>query len=363
LEVQCVKIRPNPDEGKRMSNESEKTLGIGVDIGTMNFVSARNEGEAEGVRIRRVRDAFIDLETEAKKSLKMSNVSFYEEEDSGQLLVLGDSALQMANLFKREIRRPLAKGLISPGELREQRVLSRLLFHVLGEPMAKEEHCYYSVPAEPIDLQDQDVVFHTELFRRIIEEHGYTAHPMNEAMAVVYSQCPDTGFSGLSVSFGAGLCNVALAYQTMEGFSFSIARGGGDWIDTHSAKALGVTAARMCAIKEKGGFSLSSPPTNNREAEALSLYVRSLIRHCLERIAEKVRKERTGDDLFDAIPLVVSGGTTLATGFLDVFQEEFETVRKKGFPIPISEVRPARDPMTAVAEGLLVLAMQEHSPD
>jgi hypothetical protein len=43
---------------------------------------------------------------------------------------------------------------------------------------------------------------------------------------------------------------------------------------------------------------------------------------------------------------------------MGLFEEEFESVRKK-FPIQISEIRQARDPMTAVAEGLLALATEE----
>jgi hypothetical protein len=339
-----------------MANELKSTPGVGIDVGTMNIVSARQEGGL--VKTKRVRDAFLDLKVEAKRALKMGNISFYEE-DSGQLIVLGDSALSMANLFKREVRRPLAKGLISAGELDAQRVLSNLIFSVLGEPLESNEHCYYSVPAEPIDMLDQDVFYHTEVFRKIIEEHGYKAHPMNEAMAIVYSQCAESGFSGLSASFGSGMCNVALAYQTMMGMSFSISRCG-DWVDLHAAKAIGSTASRMCSIKERGGFDLANPPKGNREAEAISLFIRGLIRYCLEKIAEKVRYERYGADLEDPIPFVVSGGTTLAEGFMTIFQEEFDIIKKRGFPITISEVRRAKDPMTAVAEGLLVLAMQEH---
>lgn len=339
-----------------MPKESNLTPGVGIDIGTMNIVSARqSEGQ---VKTKRVRDAFLDLEVDAKKSLKMGRVTFYQNK-KGQLIVLGDSALNMANLFKREVRRPLAKGLVSAGELDAIEVLSNLVFSTLEEPLVKNEHCYYSVPAEPLDLPEQDVVYHTEVFRKILEEHGYTAHPTNEAMAIIYSQCADTNFSGLSVSFGSGMCNVALSFSTLCGLEFSLARGG-DWIDTHAAKAIGSTASRICAIKEKGGFSLSNPPKGEREVEAIALYIRSLIRYCLENIADKVRKERSGADLAEAIPFVVSGGTTLATGFMDVFNEEFEAIKKKGFPIQISEIRRAKDPMTAVAEGLLVLAMQEH---
>ena len=337
-----------------MSDDNK--LGVGIDIGTMNIVSARM-GAGESVTTKRVRDAFLDLDPSARKALKMGRVTFVEE--GGQLVILGDSALKMANLFKREVRRPLAKGLISAGELDAQKILGHLIFSVLDNPRSLGEHCFYSVPAEPLDISDQDVVYHTEVFRKLIEVYGYVAHPTNEAMAIVYSQCANEGFSGLAISYGSGMVNAALSYQATQFMAFSLARGG-DWVDAHAAKALGATAAHVCAIKESGGFNLSSPPSNNREAEAIALYIRSLIRYSLEKIAEKVRVERIGTELTESIPLVVSGGATLAMGFLNVFNEELEIVKKKGFPIPISVVRRATDPMCAVAEGLLVLANQEH---
>lgn len=336
--------------------KTDQTPGVGIDIGTMNIVSARQEGGV--VRTRRIRDAFLDLDPETKKFLKMSKVDYYEADWSDQLIVVGDSALNMANFFKREVRRPLAKGLIAAGESDAQRVLSYIIQNVLDKPSVEKEHCYYSVPSDPIDIADQDVVYHTEIFRKIVEEHGYIAHPMNEAMAIIYSQCADTHFSGIAISYGSGMCNVALAYQTMMSMSFSLARGG-DWIDLHAAKALGSTATRVCSIKEKGGFDLSAPPKDNREAEAIALYIRALIRYTLEKIAQRFKMERNTIDLPEPIPFVVSGGTTRADGFMQLFEEEFNAV-KKGFPIPISGIRRAKDPMTAVAEGLLVLAMQEH---
>jgi hypothetical protein len=326
--------------------------GVGLDVGTMNIVSARQL--AGKVVTKRVRDAFLDLDPEAKKSLKMSKVSYVEK--GNQLVVIGDSALTMANLFKREVRRPLARGVISSSELDAQEILSLLVHNVLGDPLAPGEHCYYSVPAAPIDDPEQDVVYHTEIFRKIITEHGYTAHPMNEAMAIIYSQCAEEGFSGLAVSFGSGMCNVALSFQTVQGMAFSVARGG-DWIDHHAAKAVGSTAARMCAIKEKG-VDLLKPV--GREQEAIALYIRTLADYCLDNITLQFKKVQSSVELPGPIPFVVSGGTTRAPGFLDLFKEQFEVARKKrGFPIEITEVRHATDPMTAVAEGLLVLSSQE----
>ena len=330
---------------------------VGLDVGTMNIVSARTETDSGKYATTRVRDCFIDLDLEAKKTLRLAKVDYIEHEN--RLIVIGDSALNLVNLFHRELRRPLSKGVISAGELDAQQILSLLIKHVLGEPKVPGEHCYYSVPAAPIDDPDQDVIFHTEVFKKIISEHGYTAHSTNEAMAIIYSQCPNESFSGLSVSFGSGMCNVALSYQTVCGLEFSVARGG-DWIDNHAAKAMGATSARMCSIKERG-INLAKP--GNRDEEAIALYIRALIRYCLENISIQFKKARTKIDLPEPIPFVVSGGTTKAGGFLDVFKEEFELIKKKGFPIEISEVRPAKDPMTAVAEGLLVLATEEYTTE
>ncbi len=332
---------------------AEHKAGVGLDVGTMNLVSARMNG-AGRVSTTRIRDAFIDLDPEVKKTLRMSKVSYVEED--GRLLVLGDSALTMANLFKTEVRRPLSRGVISAGELDAQRVLSLLVYNVLKDPVVEGEHCYYSVPASPIDDLSQDVLYHQEVFRKIISEHGYTAHPLNEAMAIIYSQCAAEQFSGLAISFGSGMANIALAYQTVCGLSFSLARGG-DYIDAYAAKAMGTTASRMCTLKEKG-VDLLKPA--GREEEAIAMYVRHLIRYCLENTAAQFRHSQNSLTLPGPIPFVLSGGTTKAGNFQQVFEEEFDTIKKRGFPIPISEIRMASDPMTAVAEGLLVLASDEY---
>ena len=78
--------------------------GVGLDIGTMNLVSARMSGAKKNeVTLRRMRDLFIDLPQSAKKMLKLGSVSYIEADDN--LLVLGDEAMEVANMFGREGRR------------------------------------------------------------------------------------------------------------------------------------------------------------------------------------------------------------------------------------------------------------------
>jgi len=338
---------PNLKDGEIMP----VPLGVGIDCGTMNFVSARRTDT--GVVTKRIRDAFLDLAPDAKKMLRLTGINFVERAD--EILIVGDAAIEIANLFGREARRPLSQGLISAGEMDALEVLGILVKNVLGEPHEPNEICYFSVPAAPIDAQDRDVVYHRGVFERIITECGFDAISSNEAMAIIYAETAAEGFSGLSISFGSGMCNVALAINTIEGMTFSLTRAG-DWIDAGAARAVGSTKARMCAIKEKG-LNLVSPKT--REEEALVLYYKSLIEYCLDNIEREFKSKARNFILPGPIPLIVSGGTSLATGFLDFFIQVFEKKRDK-FPIAISDIRQAREPLNAVAQGLLIQAMQEY---
>ena len=338
-----------------MASKKSAPLGAGLDIGTMNIVSARRQGDGS-VETSRVRDAFLDLDQSAKRMLKLSGVNYIDHGDDG-IIVVGDAAMEMANVFGREARRPLSQGLISAGEMDALDVLGVMIKNVLGEPATEGEACYFSVPASPVDA-DRDVVYHKGVFERIVSECGYTGYAGNEAMAIIYAETAADGFSGLGISFGSGMCNLALAVSGVEGLCFSVARGG-DWIDAGAAKATGSTSSRMCAMKEQGVY-LMNP--QGREQEALALYYKSLITYCIDQTAAEFAKIKDRFALPRPIPIIVSGGTSLAGNFVEFFTEVFETKRKR-FPIEISEIRHASDPLNAVARGLLIQAMQEHDED
>jgi hypothetical protein len=300
-----------------------------------------------------MRDAFLDLNLNAKKMLKMSKASFVERDD--ELFVLGDTALEIANVFGREARRPLSSGLISPGETDSLEVLGLLISNVLGKPSEPNEACYFSVPAEPIDVPGRDIIYHKGVFERIVTDCGYNAISSNEAMAIIFAETAVENFSGLAISFGAGMANIALAVNTIEGLTFSVARGG-DWIDSGAANSIGSTQARICAIKE-GGIDLNTP--KNREEEAIAFYYKALIEYVLDHIAQQFKKIQSQFALPKPIPMVISGGTSKAGGFVEFFSQVFEKKRKR-FPIEISEIRHAGNPLNAVAHGMLIQAMQEY---
>jgi len=324
--------------------------GVGLDCGTMNFVSARKSGKK--VTTARVRDAFIDLPPEHKRMLKLSNTAFAEID--GKLVVIGDDALNTANLLNREARRPLQGGLISAGELDAQTIISLMMKQILGDPRKPGEKCCYSVPSAAVDVGGSDVTYHSAILGKIVNELGYSAEPANEALAIVFSECTSENFCGLGISYGSGMTNVSLAFNAMSALEFSLGRGG-DWIDNGAAKAVGSTKAKMCAVKESG-IDITKP--KDRSEEAISLFISTLIDYTIDNIIAQFVKVKSELLVPKPIPIIVSGGTSLAGGFLEKFQERFEQKRDR-FPIQISEVRPAGDPMTAVATGLLVLSQME----
>jgi hypothetical protein len=327
-----------------------------VDIGTCFLVSGLQDSNRQ-IQYKSVRDAFLDMDNDGqvKTMLKNSQIDFIESED--KLYIIGDSALTMANIFKREARRPLSKGVLSPGELEAEKILMVLLENILGRAVVANETCFYSVPGAPVD-RDMDIVYHTAMFSKMVGNLGYKPMALNEAAAISYSNAAKEQFSSLSLSFGAGMVNICLMFKTLIGMAFSISRSG-DFVDESAAKATGTTASRIMAIKEKG-VNLLDPsegdPKTFREREAISIYYKSLVLYALDNIKNEFLKRQGTIELPHSIPLIISGGTAKAKNFKEFFESAFNTVKDK-FPIPISEVRMATDPLNAVAQGLLVAAL------
>lgn len=182
-----------------MATKQVAKPGCAIDCGTMNLVGARRASDGSVITTR-VRNAFIDLPLEHKRMLKLSNTSFAELD--GRLVVVGDSALETANLLNKDARRPMSGGVVAAGELDAQRVIALIMKEVLGDPIEKGEKCCYSIPAPAIDTRGSDVIYHSAILKKVLQELGYSPEPANEAMAIIYSECLKENFSGLAISYG-----------------------------------------------------------------------------------------------------------------------------------------------------------------
>ena len=247
----------------------------------------------------------IDVPKKAKKMMKLSSVSYIELEDD--ILILGDHALETAIFLGREARRPLKDGLIAAGEIDSVEVLGFMLKELLGPPKVKDEICYFSIPAAPIDV-NRDVIYHEGVFEKIITNLGYDARSGNEAEAIVFAEAHNDDFSGIGISFGSGMTNVALVLNGISCMNFSVSRGG-DWIDHGAANSIGSLQSRITEIKESG-VDLMNPA--DRSQEALAFYYKKLIEYSLSEISKKFVQSGTNFSTNKSIPIIVSGGTSKA---------------------------------------------------
>jgi len=145
---------------------------------------------------------------------------------------------------------------------------------------------------------------------------------------------------------GAGMINVAFSFLGMPIFSFSVSRSG-DYLDSQVAKATNETNALVQHIKEQG-IDLNNP--KNKIEQAYSSYYDALINY----VIDEFRKLYISTDpkklpkILDPIKVVVSGGTSMPKGFIEKLDAEI----KEGFPVPVSQVILADDPLFAVSRGL-----------
>lgn len=328
----------------------------GVDVGTMNIVCATKTDD--GIETKLIRNMYLPIEKSQAGMADLSQLDYVESED--MIFIIGEDAYQYANIFGTEVKRPMQKGLIAASDIDSLDVLTLIIEQLAGK--SPDGYCVYSIPAQSLD-KDNDVLYHENVFKRIFTELGFNAKPFNEAMAIIYSECQEDNFSGLAFSYGAGMSNCALSYKSNPVMTFSVARGG-DWIDGQVAKQFNTVPNRVTSIKENN-TDLSNyrvgKKKERRIREAIVYYYRNLIMYSLEKITHKLENELSDVELPDSLPIVVSGGTSLAKGFMELFKEVIDEF--DDFPFEIKEIKHAEDPMTAVAEGLLIKALSDSRED
>ena len=327
---------------------------IGLDIGTA-FIASAQYGKSGNTTARYVRDGFFKMKAldQREAMLKASNIAYVKKDKD--LYVIGNEAFDMAVLFGQELRRPLADGVISAKEVETEFILKEIIRRVAGDG-TQGDVAYYSIPANPVD-QSFNNIYHREMFRRFLEGFGYRATPLNEGMAVAYAELAEQEFTGVAVSFGAGMTNVAMSYKGMEIFSFSVARGG-DYIDKQVAQVRGIPTSDAAAEKEKPGFDLLAP--KDEVEQAIQIYYKAMLEYVVGHIVEATEEHKRKIKLKDKLSFVVAGGTSMPQGFLHTLAR---VLKDNPLPIPVGKVWQAKNPVMSVCKGCLIAAQKELKSD
>lgn len=333
-------------------------MAVGFDAGTYNLVAATRDEEGNFVYKREV-NAFLSIPLDNDfvfNMMKKSGVPLLKREEHGVAYALGQAAIDMAATMPGiELRRPMKDGCLNPKEKDAQNILYSMVNGLLYGSQDGAT-LYYSVPANAIN-EETDADYHSKVLEAIFKgakrsngnKLNPNASPINEALALVYAELAHKAYTGVGISFGAGMVNICYAMFGAPVFQFALVNSG-DWIDKMAAKATGESPAFI--NKEKTKVDLESD-----EASLVQRAIKAQYEIMIQKTVTGIKKgfEEAGNKARSesGLNVVISGGTSSPPGFDKLFEK---ILREAGLPIEIDEVVRPKDPLYSVARGCLVAA-------
>ncbi len=330
-------------------NEAARPETIGLDVGTSRIVTARQTKEE--IRYDAQLNAFVGIPYSKMTANALRKEGVPHAVDGEEILVHGNESERFAELLSKDVRRTMSRGVLNPDEPENVRLIREIVLMMTGKA-EKGQRLYYTTPAAPLGAEE-DLTYHDATMRQILTDMGFETKSINEGLAVVYAELESTNYTGIGVSCGGGLCNVSFAYLSVPIVSFSIPKAG-DFIDASAASVTGERQNRVRILKEQS-FYLNGH-FESKLQQALTVYYDDMITALMAGLRKAFESARSLPKLKRAVPLVLSGGTATPKGFC----ERFETaLRASDFPLEVSEVRLAADPLTATAKGALMAALAD----
>jgi len=213
---------------------------LGLDIGTMWIVKGEIDDvgiDESGVSFESERNVFAavrEILEDPEEVLKENNYAYIKYKD--RYYVVGEDVFKVhaiESLFKSsgassyfsDVRRPMKDGLINTAEDKMAiAIIQAIIKKLVGKPSKPGEILCFCVPGDPI-TSDANVLFHRMMLTNFVQSLGYTPECINEALALIYSECPTADdpdepegvakFSGIGISMGAGLVNCCLRKDTI----------------------------------------------------------------------------------------------------------------------------------------------------
>jgi hypothetical protein len=323
---------------------------LGLDVGTSRIVMARKP--AKEIEYESQLNAFVTIPYSKLTTGVLERERIPYTSTANEIMVHGNESAKFATLLDAEIRRTMSHGVLDAKEPESLRMIREILAAMLGPGSPERRKVCFTVPAAPLGAEGS-LTYHEATLRQILTELGYEPASINEGLAVVYSELESSNYTGIGISCGGGLCNVCLAYLSVPVLSFSIAKAG-DFIDTSAAAVTGERANRIRLTKEdsfhfNGLFA-------DKVQQVIAVYYDDMIQSLVGALKEAFARTKNVPAFSRPIPMVLSGGTTLPAGFRDRFEK---TLWEQDFPVTVSDIRMAENPLHATAKGALVCALSD----
>ncbi len=334
--------------------EGEKIC-TGLDIGTNSLIAARLNNEGN-ILYKMQRDAFFEIKPVTKvQALGIQNSLDKKEykymKQDGSFFIIGKDAVSAASDRRQNTRRPMQHGILSSKEAEKSGPMIKLLIKgLIGEARVKDEPCFFTVPAQPVNGQF-DIIYHESVIGKFLKDLGYKPESILEAEAIIFSELIEEGLTGIALSWGAGMVNVALLSLGESILSFSIPKSG-DWVDEAVARTDYKLTSTLVQQTKEQGINLLKP--EDKIEEAISFYFDHLFKYIVECLNYEIENNDITLRLSEPITMVLAGGCALAKGFLEKFKG---AVDEYDFKLPLKDIKLAEDPFNAIAKGALMAAL------
>jgi hypothetical protein len=323
---------------------------IGLDVGTSRIVMAHRKDQE--ILYESQLNAFVAIPASKITEGVLEREKIPHSKSPVEIIVHGNESEKFASLLNSETRRTMSRGVLDAKEPESVRMLREILVSMLGSGDKSRQKLCFTVPAAPLGGEDS-LTYHEVTLRQILTDLGYQPTSVNEGLAVIYGELESSNYTGIGISCGGGLCNVCLAYLSVPVLSFSVPKAG-DFIDASAAAMTGERANRIRLAKEdsfhfNGIFS-------DKTHQVIGVYYDDMIRSLVSALKDAFAGTRNLPAFNRPIPMVLSGGTALPQGFRDRFEK---LLWEADFPITVSEIRLAENPLHATAKGALVCALTD----
>ena len=331
-------------------SDTEQKSRIGLDIGTSRIVLARRVQNKFEFQAHLNAFVIIPFSRLTQRVLKKESIPHTVQ--GQEIIVFGNESEKFADFFHLETRRPMLNGTLNPSEPDNLALVRQIIANLAGPGDRQGHKLCFSIPATPLG-SDDGLKYHEAAIRQILGELGYDLRSITEGLAVVYAELESTNYTGIGISCGGGMCNVCLAYLSVPVIAFSILKAG-DFVDSSAASVTGEVTTRVRTLKEQS-FSFNGKP-QDKIHQALAVYYDDLIESLIRAMREAFSTARNLPKLDRPVPLVLSGGSALPQGFRDRFER---ALQESDFPLAVSEVTLAPDPLYSTAKGALMAALAD----
>lgn len=322
---------------------------VGLDVGTSRVAVAHRSGD--DYKFESELNAFVSMPFSKLTASVLEKEGIPHSVHNTEIIVHGNESEKFAELMGVEVRRPMTHGTLDPKEPESLTLIRQIITPMTGPAKDGQRLCF-TIPAAPLG-GEESLTFHESTLRKMLSELGYQTRSINEGLAVIFGEMDSSNYTGIGISCGGGLCNVAMAYLSVPVLSFSIPKAG-DFIDSSAAALTGERANHIRLVKEES-FHLNGMQTDKIH-QVIGVYYDDLIVSLVNGLKEAFARTRNMPRIGRPVPLVLSGGTALPNGFRDRFEK---ALRASDFPVAISEVRMAANPLYAAAKGALVAALSD----